>query len=260
MIRQACPWLRLHTDSGLCQLLDRLGLSRKEGRLRMRSPDPDYCAKTEYIRRICEAADGDPGKVVVYQDEASYYRRPSLAPVYQPKGSDQKAVPTRSEDPKFQRICGAMDVATGQVFWQQSAKFGVEQLIAYYHEMVDHWPEADTIYVVQDNASIHFHHELLEHLAAQQWPWQFWTPANWPDPEPAARREGPLSIQLVPLPTYAPWLNPAEKLWRWMKQDILHMHELAENWHALKRAVANFLDQFTDGSDELLRYAGLLPS
>jgi hypothetical protein len=31
-------------------------------------------------------------------------------------------------------------------------------------------------------------------------------------------------LQSVWLPTYAPWLNPIEKLWRWLRQDVLKMH------------------------------------
>ena len=27
-------------------------------------------------------------------------------------------------------------------------------------------------------------------------------------------------IEPVWLPTYAPWLNPIEKLWRWLRQEV----------------------------------------
>jgi transposase len=37
-------------------------------------------------------------------------------------------------------------------------------------------------------------------------------------------------IKPVWLPTYAPWLNPIEKLWRWVRQDILKMHRWVEDW------------------------------
>jgi transposase len=65
--------------------------------------------------------------------------------------------------------------------------------------------------------------------------------------------------QLSPLffPTYASWLNPIEKLWRWLKQDVLHVHNLAHNLDELRRLVAAFLDPFRLGSSALLRYVGL---
>jgi hypothetical protein len=64
-------------------------------------------------------------------------------------------------------------------------------------------------------------------------------------------------IEPVWLPTYAPWLNPIEKLWRWLRQDVLKMHRLAAHWSELRKRVNTFLDQFAEGSADLLRYVGL---
>jgi transposase len=64
-------------------------------------------------------------------------------------------------------------------------------------------------------------------------------------------------ISPVWLPTYAPWLNPIEKLWRWLRQDVLKMHRWVEDWLQVKQRVHDFLDQFAQGSPDLLRYVGL---
>ena len=90
--------------------------------------------------------------------------------------------------------------------------------------------------MIQDNWSIHTHPDVLEALQA------------WPQVEP------------VWLPTYAPWLNPIEKLWRWLRQDVLRMHRLAEDWRAVRGRVRQFLEQFAHGSQRLLGYVGLLGS
>lgn len=68
-----------------------------------------------------------------------------------------------------------------------------------------------------------------------------------------------LNIQLLWLPTYAPWNNPLEKLWRWLKQTVLHNHQLSECFDLLKEQARIFLNRFAHGSTELLRYVGLLP-
>ena len=65
-------------------------------------------------------------------------------------------------------------------------------------------------------------------------------------------------IEPVWLPTYAPWLNPIEKLWRWLRQDVLKLHRLAGVWPSLRGLVDQFLGQFAAGSHALLRYVGLL--
>jgi hypothetical protein len=62
----------------------------------------------------------------------------------------------------------------------------------------------------------------------------------------------------VQLPTYASWANPIEKLWRWVKQDILHLHPWADDLPELRAQVTGFLDQFRPESEDLLRYVGLL--
>lgn len=63
------------------------------------------------------------------------------------------------------------------------------------------------------------------------------------------------------LPTYAPWLNPIEKLWRWLCQEVLHLHRLADRRDQLQRTVDGFLGQFaephTAACQALLRYVGL---
>ena len=90
--------------------------------------------------------------------------------------------------------------------------------------------------MIQDNWSIHTHPEVLGALGA------------WPQVEP------------VWLPTYAPWLNPIEKLWRWLRQDVLKMHRWAEDWWTVRGRVRSFLEQFARGSQRLLEYVGLLGS
>ena len=64
-------------------------------------------------------------------------------------------------------------------------------------------------------------------------------------------------VTLLWLPTYAPWLNPIEKLWRQLKQQVLRLHPCSDQWPALKQAVATFLDHAAQLSAERLRYVGL---
>lgn len=68
-----------------------------------------------------------------------------------------------------------------------------------------------------------------------------------------------LDIELLWLPTYAPWTNPIEKLWRWVRQEVVHQHRWADDWATLLAHVAAFLDRFDHDSPELLRSVGLLP-
>ncbi len=64
-------------------------------------------------------------------------------------------------------------------------------------------------------------------------------PGNWPEVPSGATAEDPLPIQVVGLPTQAPWLNPIEKLWRYLKQEVVHLHQ-EENFALLHDHVDAF--------------------
>ena len=66
-------------------------------------------------------------------------------------------------------------------------------------------------------------------------------------------------IRLLYLPTYAPWTNPIEKLWRWLKADVLRLHAHSDAWTTLRARVTEWLTQCAYGSRALVRYVGLEP-
>ncbi len=82
---------------------------------------------------------------------------------------------------------------------------------------------------------------------------------NWPvhkhEKVLAAAEEA--GIELVWLPTYAPWLNPIEKLWRKLKQETLCLHRLGDDWAEVQNRVTTFLNQFDEPTPNLLRYVGI---
>ena len=86
-------------------------------------------------------------------------------------------------------------------------------------------------------------------------------PPNWSDKQ--SKKIGKLAklpIEILQLPTYASWTNPIEKLWRWARQSVIHLHRLSNDWTALQEKVIDFMEQFKGGSQELLHYVGLLPN
>ena len=266
-LRESLPWLRLTCDSALHRVLERLDIVYKRARRYIRSPDRLYQEKKHYIearKAEVEAAhrSGSGRLVLLYQDEMSYYRQPSLARAYAERGCGGRHQALAFESHRSNtraRLVGCLNALTGQVHFRQRSKIGVVQLVAFYQELAAAYPEAETIYVVQDNWPVHFHPGVVKHLARQDWPWPFRAHPDWPQPAQVVREAVVLPIQLLCLPTYASWLNPIEKLWRWLRQEVLHLHRLSDAWAELKQRVEAFLEQFIDGSQALLRYVGLLP-
>jgi transposase len=243
--------------SGISRVLKESGIRWKRGRDHVHSPDPDYAAKAAHLEAIrARVAAAPDAAVLLYLDEVTYYRQPSSGYAYARAGSaDPRAERSTRTDTKT-RVVGTLDHATGRVVALQQAKIGVPALRRFYQALADAHP-GRRIYLVVDNWPVHYHPDLLAALEPQESPFPFRRPRSWPcEPGPRAKRLD-LPIQLVPLPTYSPWLNPIEKLWRWLKQDVLHLHRHADDLAALRARVRAFLDRFADGSLSLLRYVGL---
>jgi hypothetical protein len=253
-----CDWLRLKSEAGLWQLLKRLGINYKRGRDYVHSPDPDYWAKLSQIELARLRAWYDPEKYrLVYLDEFTYYRQPSLAQAYELSGPRQPLARRSHRANTWFRVVAALDAISGRVTYTQASKITRFRLADFLAQVWAQQPTVEQLYVVLDNWPVHFHPDVLARLQPQAWPWPPPQPDHWPtEPGPKAVVDN-LPIQLLSLPTYASWLNPIEKLWRWLKQDVLHLHRHSDDWPHLKTRVAEFLDQFKDDSPDLLRYVGL---
>jgi hypothetical protein len=253
-------WLRLHTCAGLWQLMRRLAIHYKRARSYIHSPDEHYQAKLALIAEARQEVAADPERcVLLYQDELTYYRQPSESWAYEQAGHHQPLARRTQQRNTFHRVAAALNAHTGQVVYYQADRMGVVQLRHFYRAVVAAYPRTECIYLVQDNWPVHFHPNLLSGLMPQGCPWPPKLSHSWSVTTVQMWQQPPLPIQILCLPTYASWCNPIEKLWRWLKQEVLHLHTMAEDWPGLRRQVATFLDRFADESPDLLRYVGLLP-
>jgi len=249
------------TLSGVWHLLDRLKVGYKLSRDHTHSPDPHYREKLREVQDGLEAAADARGRVVLlFGDELTFYRQPTQAKAWEEVGAAHQPLARRSLRPNTKaRIGAAVNALTGQVTYLLASRCGVAELVKLYQAVREAYPQAERIYLVVDNWPVHFHPDVLAALEPQQTRWEFKTPAHWPSaPSARAKRLG-LPIQLLPLPTYASWTNPQEKVWRHLRQAKLHLHGLADDWEQLKGRIREHLDQFQGGSQELLKYIGLTP-
>jgi len=230
-IRVSVDWLSTYTLSGVWRVLQLCGLTLQASCVRLFSPDPDYHRKVQRLQRCLRDAARHPESVVaLFLDEFGYQRWPEVAPTW----GAEVAVAQRAGNNQQWRTIGCLNAVTGQVNYLDGYIVGRRQVIEFYEQLDHVYPKVEFLYVIQDNWNIHTHPEVLEALR------------SYPRLKP------------VWLPTYAPWLNPIEKLWRWVRQDVLKMHRWVEDWSLVKQRVRQFLEQFAHGSQELLRYVGLL--
>jgi transposase len=260
-LKTALGWLSALSLPGIHALLRRLRISWKRGRNAVRSPDANYQPKrSDIASAVAQAQVPDTSVVTVYLDEITVERQPSVAHAYAETG-DEQARAKRSWSANTQtRIIAALEHTTGRVVYQRG-KVTTTALVRFFEKLRKAYPKATRINVVLDNWPVHYHPDVLVALEQQQTPWPLRTPGNWPtQPRASAVRKWgdlELPIQFVPLPTYASWLNPAEKLWRKLRQDVTHHHPWADDLSKLREELDRFLDQFAHGSPDLLRYVGL---
>jgi transposase len=230
-VRVSVAWLTGYSLSGVWRVLQACALGWHTARARLFSPDPDYRSKVRRLHRGWRDAARHPKRVVaLFLDELGYRRWPEVAPTW----ALETAVAQRAGTNQQWRTIGALNALTGQVTYLDGYIVGRRQVIQFYAQLDHAYPAADLLYVIQDNWNIHTHAEVLTALA------------RYP------------RIRPVWLPTYAPWRNPIEQLWRWVRQDILKMHRWVEDWPQVKQRVRAFLDQFAHSSADLLRYVGLV--
>lgn len=226
------PWLAGCSLPTVSRILRRCGVRLKRGRLRVHSPDPAYREKVRRLQRLQALARRYPDRMGLhYGDECSLYRQPTLAERWGRVGTEPTADLSHRANTRY-RICGALDGTSGQVTWIGASRISVPVLCRFLRRLRAADPDRH-VWLVWDNWPVHHHPAVLATAQAHD-------------------------IHLVWLPTYAPWLNPIEKLWRYAKQTVLHHHRHANDWPELKTRINAVLDGYAGPSPDLLRYTGLV--
>lgn len=231
-IRATVERLKNYSVSGVWYVLRRCGLKLRSAQIQQHSPDLEYQLKVFRLKKCLRQAARRPNHIAaLFLDEFGYTCWPD-------PGRDwgvTTPLAARSDLNNQQwRTVGALNTLTGRVSYLDNYLIGRRQLIQFYKQLDQDYKKMETVYVIQDNWSVHRHPDVLEALTAYP------------------------RLQPVWLPTYSPWLNPIEKLWRWTRQDVLKLHRLADDWVQVRHRVHCFLDQFAHGSNDLLRYVGLI--
>lgn len=152
LIRASVNWFQSLTLSGVHGLMARLEVVYKRGRHYVHSPDPLYDQKMAEVARVRALVQAEPERfVMLYQDEVTYYRRPTVAQGYALQGSTLPLARLGYRKNLAERIVGSLNALTVQLFCWQQPHFGVSVLIRYCKAVQDQYPDAERIFMVQDN-------------------------------------------------------------------------------------------------------------
>jgi putative transposase len=152
--------------------------------------------------------------------------------MWSPKGQ-QIMIPTPGQSYRRYGL-GAVNYHTGEtvvLFRSRKRRREVAELL---QTLVAKHPTG-TLYVAWDNAGTHQDDEIEAVVRA------------------AAGR-----LVLLSLPTYSPWLNPIEMLWRHFRREVTH-GELFETISALVQAAQAFFDRYNQSARRVLSIIGSHP-
>ena len=164
-----------------------------------------------------------------YADEFNVSWLPTLRKMWSLKGQ-QVMIPTPGQ-PKRHYGLGAVNYHTGEtvvIIRKRKRRLEVAELLQV---LVEKHPTG-TIYVAWDNASTHQDDEVEAVVRA------------------AAGR-----LVLLYLPTYSPWLNPIEMLWRHFRREVTHC-ELFETVKVLLEASYVFFRRYNQTPEKVLSIIG----
>ncbi len=136
----------------------------------------------------------------------------------------QIQIPTHGQDERAYGI-GAVNYHTGETVMitrEHKCKVDIADLLRAL--LAQH--ETGTVYLTWDNATTHFGGDIEVVL-----------------------KEANGRLVLLYLPTYSPWLNPIEMLWRSMRYNVTH----CELFMSIEELEAAFLEYFATTPKETIR-------
>ena len=164
-----------------------------------------------------------------YADEFNLSWLPTLRAMWSLKGQ-QVMIETPGQPKKHYGI-GAVNYHTGETVVLIRRRKRRREIAELLEALLDKHPN-EIIYVTWDNASTHQDDEVE-----------------------AVVRGAAGQLVLLYLPTYSPWLNPIEMLWRHFRREVTHC-EIFENVKALINASHDFFSRYNTAPHLVLSIIG----
>lgn len=143
-------------------------------------------------------------------------------------------IPTPMQ-PKKHYGLGAVNYHTGETLVLVRRHKRRKEIAELLEALLERHPK-ETVYVAWDNATTHQDDEVE-----------------------AVVRGAAGRLVLLYLPTYSPWLNPIEMLWRHFRREVTHC-ELFESVKALVEASLEFFRRYNQTPELVLSIIGARPS
>ena len=212
----------------LRRLLKRAGLSWKRVKKLLAKADPE--ARAEFVQQfhVVFARMLRDEVRLVFVDEAHLHQDLDLGFTWAPKGQPAWRASTSPGLHKRLDLYGAYDFSQGCTFLWHGGKCNSEHTVQFLEQLVQWLSETKRqVMLIWDGAS--YHRSKQVQAAAQR-----------------------LGIHILPLPAYSPDLNPVERLWQWLRDEVTRLH-CHESLHALYQACMRFIETINQDPEAVLR-------
>ena len=194
------------------RLLPRLGYVWRRSRPVLVRRDPQ---KNRKLRAIARALRRRRGIQVFYVDEADVDLNPRIGATWSRRG-EQVRIPTPGQNIKHY-LAGALNAHTGRVVWTEHPKKNATLFVKLLDALRRTYRGARRLVLILDNYIIHKSEQARSWLARNP------------------------KFRLVFQPTYSPWVNQIERLWKAMHDTITRNHRCV-SFTELAQRIVRFLD------------------
>lgn len=170
--------------------------------------------------------------VLLFQDETELNLNPTLTRCWAKRGKRVKVLTPRRNQKKY--LFGAIEPLGREVFWAWSLRKDSVSFCRFVERIMEALPERRVVLVL-DNFSAHKSASTVAKLSSHE----------------AAGR-----LRCFFLPSYAPELNPMEKVWQLMRRRVTHNYCFL-NLGEAEHAVDSFLQELEKEPEMISSLAGL---
>ncbi|ANB62386.1 IS630 family transposase [Anoxybacteroides amylolyticum] len=168
--------------------------------------------------------------VLLHVDETHVRAYQALRTTWAEVGN-QKQVPSYGHHAHVS-IFGAVDVQQGDVVFHRASSANAETFLDFLRLLKEKYPDRFLVLVL-DNARIHHANMVQAFLDCE---------------------EGG-AFHFIFLPPYSPHLNPMERLWKWLKDEVI-ANVLHKDQNDIAQSITRFEQYVLQHPDEVLRRIG----
>ena len=212
-----------YSTSGMVHLLNRIGFVYKKTKLVPGKADSQK--QKQFIREYRQLrAEMGSDDELLFMDGTHPQHNPISSYAWIQKGQE-KEIPTNTGRKRI-NINGALNIDNLDVVAREDERINAQSTIELCKQIEEAYPSAPTITIIADNASYYRAKILAEFLKTSR-------------------------IQFKFLPPYSPNLNLIERLWKFMKKEVINS-SYYKAYDIFKQKVMNFFANIKDYHDQLI--------